>query len=153
MIGLLNSLLAFSCFICIYVLHYFISTNSSIVFIAAFGASAVLGFSYKTSPFSFMQISVSSAVAAFIGVFFNSLGLALGVAVPLCIGVVIFLMHTLKISYPPAGAIAIIPLLFNKEIEGLGFWYVLYPTLTGVSIIYAFSIIKKKLNFIYNDRF
>lgn len=58
-------------------------------------------------------------------------------------------MNLFNSRYPPAGAIAIITLLSNNEIQNLGYSYALYPTLTGLIIIYSFSKIKTQLNTIY----
>lgn len=149
-ISLLNYIVTIVCFICIYFLHQFLLKEAESTFIiASFGASSVLAFSIKTDESSFMKISLSSIVAAVIGVFFQQLNLDFIFKVSLTISLCILLMNFFDSRYPPAGAIAIIPLLPNNEIQSLGYFYALYPTLTGLIIIYSFSKIKKKLNTIY----
>ena len=149
-ISLINYIVTILCFICIFFLHQFLFKEAeSTVVIAAFGASAVLVFSIKTEEDSFLKISLSSVVAALIGVFFQQLNLEFVFKVSLTISLCILLMNFFNSKYPPAGAIAIIPLLQNNEIQSLGYFYALYPTLTGLIIIYSFSKIKKKLNTIY----
>ncbi len=131
-------------------LHQFLFKEAESTFIiAAFGASAVLVFSIKTEEYSFFKTSLSSVVAALIGVFFQQLNIEFVFKVSLTISLCILLMNLFNSKYPPAGAIAIIPLLPNDEIQSLGYLYALYPTLTGLIVIYSFSIIKTKLNTIY----
>ncbi len=149
-ISLINYIVTILCFFCIFFLHRFLFEEAESTFvIAAFGASAVLVFSIRTEEDSFLKISLSSVVAALIGVFFEQLNLEFVFKVSLTISLCILLMNFFNSKYPPAGAIAIIPLLPNNEIQSLGYFYALYPTLTGLVIIYSFSKIKKKLNTIY----
>jgi len=149
-ISLINYIVTILCFVCIFFLHQFLFKEAQSTFvIAAFGASAVLVFSIKTEEYSFFKISLSSVVAALIGVFFQQLNLELVFKVSLTISFCILLMNFFDSRYPPAGAIAIIPLLPNSEIQNLGYFYALYPTLTGLIVIYLFSKIKTQLNTIY----
>ncbi len=152
-INLLNYVLSMFCFICIYFLHQLLFKSAETTFIiAAFGASAVLVFSNETKDYSFLKISISSVIAAVIGVFFQQLDLVMVFKIALTISSCILFMNLFNSSYPPAGAIAIIPLLSNTEIQHLGYLYALYPTLTGLIIIYSFSKIKIKINTIYNGK-
>ena len=75
--------------------------------------------------------------------------MSLIIKITIAISSCILIMNLLNISYPPAGAITIIPIISNSEIQDLGYWYVIYPTITGLVIIYSFSKIKNKLNTIY----
>lgn len=145
-ISLINYLVTLLCFVCIFFLHKFLFKEAdSTNIIPAFGASAVLVFSIKSKAYSFLKISLISIVAALMGVFFQQLNLELVFKVSLTISSCIFLMNLFDLTYPPAGAIAIIPLLPNTEIQNLGYFYALYPTLTGLIIIYLFSKIKKNI--------
>ncbi len=149
-LNLINYILTIVCFLCIYFFHQFIFKSSETTFIiAAFGASAVLVFSNKPQNHSLLKIALSSVSAALIGVFFQDLNLDFVFKVTLTISSCILLMNLFNSSYPPAGAIAIIPLLSNVEIQNLGYLYALYPTLTGLLLIYSFSQIKLKINTIY----
>ncbi len=145
-----NYFISIACFICIYLCHKFlISGNDNTLIIAAFGASAVLSFSNNQIEHSFVKIFSASIIAAVIGVFWNQIDITLIFKIILTISSCILIMNLTNISYPPAGAIAIIPLISNSHIQNLGYSYVLYPTITGLTIIYSFSKIKEKLNTIY----
>lgn len=140
---IINYLLSIACFACIYLFHRFLfNASQAIYIIAAFGASAVLVFSNNSIKHSPLKIFLSSVLAAFIGVFLNGFDLALIIKVILAISSCILIMNLINTSYPPAGAITLIPILSNSEIESLGYWYILYPTITGLLIIYSFSILR-----------
>ena len=150
LMNLINYILTIVCFICIYWVHKFLfkGTEGTII-IAAFGASAVLVFSNSTIKHAFIKVFSSAIIAAIIGVFLNQFDLGLVFKISLAISSCILIMNLIDISYPPAGAITIIPLISNSEIQNLGYLYVFYPTITGLIIIYSFSKIKDKLNTIY----
>lgn len=134
------------CFSFLYIFHRFLHHGGNHTFIiAAFGASAVLVFSEYTSKNSFTRILLISGIAAFLGVFINLSDLGFISKILLAIGSCIFLLNLINIHYPPAGAIVLIPLIAGDEIKELGYLYIIYPTLTGITIIYSFSILKKQL--------
>ncbi|WP_108868341.1 HPP family protein [Aquimarina aquimarini] len=144
-INLINYFISIACFLSIYLCHkILISGDDHTLIIAAFGASAVLTFSNDTIKHSFIKICSSSIIAAIIGVFWNQIDIALIFKITITISSCILIMNLLNISYPPAGAIAVIPLISNAQIQDLGYLYVVYPTMTGLLIIYSFSIIKEK---------
>lgn len=147
---LINYILTIVCFGSIYYAHQFLFVgNDGTLLIAAFGASAVLVFSKVTIQHSLITVFLSAIIAAIIGVFCNQLNFDLVFKVLLALSSSILIMSLLNISYPPAGAIAIIPMLSNSSLQDLGYLYVIYPTVTGLIIIYSFSKIKEKLNTVY----
>ncbi len=149
-INAVNYLISTTCFFCIYLCHgLFDIGDDGTLIIAAFGASAVLAFSNDVINHSFVKISMASIIAAVVGVFWSQMDLATMFKVTLTISTCILILNLANISYPPAGAIAIIPLISNAQIQELGYLYVLYPTMTGMTIIYLFSKLKEKLNTIY----
>lgn len=150
LISFINYIVTLLCFVSLFFLHQFLFIKAESTFvIAPFGASAVLVFSFKIETYSFLKISLSSVIAALIGFFFQQLNLEFVFKVSLTISSCILLMNLFNSKYPRAGAIAIIPLLPNKEIQNLGYLYALYPRLTGLIIIHSFSKIKTQLNTIY----
>lgn len=146
LMNLINYIFSIVCFICIYWVHKFLFKGvESTIIIAAFGASAVLVFSNNTIKHSFFKVFSSAIIAAIIGVFVSQFDLDLVFKISLAISSCILIMNLIDISYPPAGAITIIPLISNSEIQNLGYLYVFYPTMTGLIIIYSFSKIKDNL--------
>ncbi|WP_346881237.1 HPP family protein [uncultured Algibacter sp.] len=150
LLSLFNCFIAMACFICIYLCHKFLlDGNENTLVIAAFGASAVLAFSEYISKNSFVKILLASGIGAVIGVFFSQSNLDMMFKISMAIGICILLLNLTRVHYPPVGAIVIIPLISNPEIKELGYLYAIYPTMTGITIIYIFSKIKQKINTIY----
>ncbi|CAM1341358.1 HPP family protein [Tenacibaculum amylolyticum] len=146
-INLINYTVSILCFLSIYWVHKFLIEGSTdTIIIAAFGAAAVLSFSNNTIKYSYTQILLAATISAAIGVYGNELNQSLLIKVIFVISSSVLIMNLMNISYPPAGAIAIIPLLSNANIHDLGYLYVFYPTATGLTIIYSFTIIKEKLS-------
>lgn len=145
-VHIVNYIVSILCFLCIYGVHSFlIGGAASTIIIAAFGAAAVLSFSITTVKHSFLKIILASIIAGLIGVYINQIEASFFCKLILTISSCILILNLLDISYPPAGAITMIPLLSNEEIQSLGYVYVLYPITTGLIIIYSFSILKEKL--------
>ena len=138
------------CFFSIYWTHsYLFKTEQNTLIIASFGASGVLAFSEQKGTQSFIKMFTSSVIAAFLGVFFNQLDIAVILKITLAISTCILIINLFNINYPPAGAISIIPMISNSEIKALGYTFIAYPTLTGLIIIYSFSLLKNKINTTY----
>jgi CBS-domain-containing membrane protein len=120
-----NYFISIICFLSIFLFHQLLGIgDENTLIIAAFGASAVLAFSNNVINHSFVKIFTASIIAAIIGVFCNQLNLTFLVKVTLAISACILIMNLFKISYPPAGAIAIIPLISNTQLQELGYLYV-----------------------------
>lgn len=144
--SVINFSISFLCFVSIFFFHkYLIEGKEGTFIIAAFGASSVIAFSSKTSRLPLYKILICSIIAAMIGVFLSHFEFNLALKISLVIGLTISLMNLIKINYPPAGAITLIPLISNTEIQDLGYLYILYPTVTGLIIIYSFSKIKDNI--------
>jgi len=142
--ALINSIVSMICFVSIYICHYFLfKGDNNTLIIAAFGASSVLVFSKDTHEYSFVSILLVSGIAAGLGVCFNLSGLDFIYKVSLAIGSCILLLNLSGIHYPPAGAIILIPLIAGYEIKVLGYMYIIFPTLTGITIIHSFSKLKE----------
>lgn len=131
------------CFGSIVFLHQSVLMDGPVL-LAAFGAAVVLAFN-EQFDYHIAWIFVSSAICAFVGVacqewvshpYYDSI---------LAIGISLATMFGTGIKYPPAGAITLIPTLGSEKVEALGYSFVLFPVLSGISIICIFSIIHKYL--------
>lgn len=145
-------LLTILCFLSIYVFHniLFPKLNNTYV-IAAFGASAVLAFSDNCkSSYSFKNMFLGAVIGAASGVLFNVVNIDKSISIILAVSISVMIMNVVDIKYPPGGAIALIPVLSGSEIDSLGFYFIIYPVLTGITILYFFSklqiLINNKLN-------
>ncbi len=106
--------------------------------IGAFGASAVVLFGAPDSPLSRPRnVFGGSLLASLIGVCLNQLwpdgpdwALIL-LAVPLSIVV----MELTDTMHPPAGAMAFIAVAGPREVQEMGFLYLVYPVGTGVTVM------------------
>jgi len=135
-------------FLSIYIIHdALLPLESQVYVIAAFGAAAVLTFSIDLSiSYSMKNTFFGAAIGAVIGVFFNSLDMDKVMSITLTISTCVFIMNLTNLKYPPGGAIALVPVLSGNEIEYLGYYYVCFPVLTGVTIIFLFSKIQTLIN-------
>jgi CBS-domain-containing membrane protein len=129
-------------FLCIFSLAYLNSFDPSIIWlIPPFGASMVLVMGVHESPLAQPKnILFGHVLSALSGVvIFALLGsspLSLGIAVALSV----FVMASLNIIHPPAGANPIIAILGGK---GIGF--VLMPVAIGAIFIVIFAIIYNRI--------
>ena len=129
-------------FLCIFSLAYLSSFDPSIIWlIQPFGASMVLVMGVHESPLAQPKnILFGHVLSALSGVvIFALLGsspLSLGIAVALSV----FVMASLNIIHPPAGANPIIAILGGK---GIGF--VLMPVAIGAIFIVIFAIIYNRI--------
>lgn len=138
------------CFLSIYYCNNaLINKGNQVIFIAAFGAAAVLDLSIQSKDkTSVKTMFLGSIIGSLIGVFFSQLKLDVVwssiMAISLCTG----LMTLFKTKYPPGGAMVLIPILGGPEIQALGYTYVFHPVLTGITVVFLFS--RLQLVFIKN---
>ncbi len=137
-----------ACFGSIYFVHRLLFDDlGNECFIAALGAAAVLSFSNgEASNYSTKNMFLGSILGAAIGVFFNTISIDKTLAIILAISCCVLLMEITRLKYPPGGAMALIPILSNKVIQDLGYLFILYPVLSGISILFFFSKIQKIIN-------
>ena len=144
-LSILKCIVSILCFFSLYFIHEFIfKPFGESYIIGAFGAVIILLFAEKRNDFSVLQILTSSIITATLGVFFSRLEFSLSLKIALVIGGSIFILNSFKTNYPPAGAIALIPVLGGTAIQELGYLYVIYPTITGTIIILVFSLLHKR---------
>jgi len=117
---------------------------SDLVFlIGSFGASSVLVYGIIQSPFSQPRNLVGGhLISAIVGVTVSKFAPnILWITAPLAVSVSIVLMQITKTLHPPGGATALIAVIGSPKIKMLGYWYVLYPVLTGVLILLIIALI------------
>ncbi|MDI6050974.1 HPP family protein [Flavobacterium sp. XS2P24] len=111
--------------------------------IGSFGASSVLVYGIIQSPLAQPRNLVGGhIVSALVGVTVAKLiPDILWIAAPLAVSLSIVLMQMTKTLHPPGGATALIAIIGTPKIKNLGYWYVLYPVLTGVLILLVVALI------------
>lgn len=111
--------------------------------IGSFGASSVLVYGIIQSPLAQPRNLVGGhIVSALVGVTVAKLiPDILWLAAPLAVSLSIVLMQMTKTLHPPGGATALIAIIGTPKIKNLGYWYVLYPVLTGVLILLVVALI------------
>jgi len=146
--GGLSFFITMACFSSIYFLHtFFFEDLGNDCLIAALGAAAVLTFSISEgSNYKAKNMFLGSILGAGLGVFFNVILIDKTLAIVLAISSCVLLMEITQLKYPPGGAMALIPILSNKVIQDLGYLFILYPVLSGISILFFFSKIQKTIN-------
>lgn len=146
--GGLSFFITMACFGSIYFLHtIFFKDLGNECLIAALGAAAVLTFSIsEESNYKAKNIFLGSILGASIGVFFNAILIDKTLAIALAISSCVLIMEITRLKYPPGGAMALIPILSSRVIQDLGYLFILYPVLSGISIIFFFSKLQKIIN-------
>jgi CBS-domain-containing membrane protein len=122
--------------------------HSDVVYlIGSFGASSVLVYGVIQSPLAQPRNLIGGhLVSAIIGVTVQQFGPdILWLTAPLAVSLSIVLMQVTKTLHPPGGATALIAVTGSSEIKNIGYWYVLYPVLSGVLILLAVALIFNNL--------
>lgn len=118
--------------------------HSDVVYlIGSFGASSVLVYGVIQSPMAQPRNLVGGhLVSAIIGVTVAKFAPEiLWLTAPLAVSFSIVLMQITKTLHPPGGATALIAVIGSPKIKILGYWYVLYPVLSGVLILLIIALI------------
>ena len=118
--------------------------HSDVIYlIGSFGASSVLVYGIIQSPLAQPRNLVGGhLVSAIVGVtvakFVPDI---IWLTAPLAVSFSIVLMQVTKTLHPPGGATALIAIIGSPKIKILGYWYVLYPVLSGVLILLIVALI------------
>ncbi|RTZ05150.1 HPP family protein [Flavobacterium bomense] len=114
-----------------------------IYLIGSFGASSVLVYGVIQSPLAQPRNLIGGhLVSAIIGVTIAKFAPdILWLSAPLAVSLSIVLMQMTKTLHPPGGATALIAIIGSSKIKELGYWYVLYPVLTGSLILLVIALI------------
>jgi len=109
---------------------------SALVLSASMGASAVLLFHASHSPMAQPWPLVGGhIVSALIGVACARHIEMLAIAAPLAAALSIFAMAVLRCVHPPGGAAALLAVVGGKDIQALGYQFVITPVLINVVIM------------------
>lgn len=118
--------------------------HSDLVFlIGSFGASSVLIYGIIQSPLAQPRNLVGGhLVSAIVGVTVAKFAPnVLWITAPLAVSLSIVLMQITKTLHPPGGATALIAIIGSPKIKILGYWYVLYPILSGALILLVVALV------------
>ena len=121
----------------------FITKNDNLFLIGSFGASSVLIYGVIQSPLAQPRNLIGGhIVSAIIGVTVcRFLPDIIWLTAPLAVSFSIIAMQYTKTLHPPGGATALIAVTGSEKLKALGYFYVIFPVLTGVMILLLFALI------------
>jgi len=121
----------------------YLSPLENVFLIGSFGASAVLIYGAIQSPLAQPRNLIGGhLICAVIGVtIYKLIPDPVWINAPLAVSLSIVAMQYTKTLHPPGGATALIAVVGTENITSLGYWYVLSPILTGVSILLLVALI------------
>ncbi len=129
-----------------YVSSLFVSGVGLPVLVASMGASAVLLFALSHSPLSQPWPLIGGSIfSALIAVTCAKYIPNLIVAAAVSVAVSMLVMQLLRCLHPPGGALALLPLLGDKSIHELGYWFVLEPVGLNLLILLMLGFIINNL--------
>lgn len=116
------------------------------VLIASMGASALLLFATPHSPFSQpWPVVAGSLISAFIGVTCAKLVPDVWFAAALAVSLSTFVMYVTHSLHPPAGAVALLPVLGNNYVHADGYHFVLAPVGINVALMLGIALVINNL--------
>jgi CBS-domain-containing membrane protein len=125
-----------------------ISSFDQVLLIGSFGASAVL--IYGTPHAFYAQprnLIGGHLIAAIVGVWVTqALDFPVEVQAAIAVATAILLMHVTKSLHPPGGATALIAVIGSDQVHQLGYWYILYPVMTGVFAMLMTALVINNLS-------
>lgn len=121
----------------------YLTEKDNLFLIGSFGASSVLIYAVIQSPLAQPRNLIGGhIVSAIIGVsIFKLLPNIIWLTAPLAVSFSIIAMQYTKSLHPPGGATALIAVTGSEKIKALGFFYVIFPVLTGVVILLLVALI------------
>ena len=121
----------------------YLTENDNLFLIGSFGASSVLIYGVIQSPLAQPRNLIGGhLVSAIIGVsVFQLLPNIVWLTAPFAVSLSIIAMQYTKTLHPPGGATALIAVTGSEKIKTLGYFYVLFPVLTGVIILLLVALI------------
>lgn len=128
--------------------HYFLPVSDSVFLIGSFGASSVLIYGNPNSPLSQPRNLIGGhVISAIIGVFIYQLfPEMLIISAPLAVSLSIFFMQLSRTLHPPGGATALIAVIGSSQIKSFGYWYAVFPVLTGTMILLVVALLINNLS-------
>ena len=117
--------------------------TENIFLIGSFGASGVLVYGAIQSPLAQPRNLIGGhVISAVIGVAISMLlPDIIWITAPISVALSIVAMQYTKTLHPPGGATALIAVTGSAKIKALGFWYVLFPVLSGALILLLVALV------------
>lgn len=121
----------------------FLPEQDNLFLIGSFGASSVLVYGVIQSPLAQPRNLIGGhLVSAVIGVSVCLLiPSIIWISAPLAVSLSIVAMQYTKTLHPPGGATALIAVTGSSQLKALGFYYLLFPVLSGVFILLLVALI------------
>lgn len=125
----------------------YLSEHDNLFLIGSFGASSVLIYGVIQSPLAQPRNLIGGhLVSALIGVsIYQIMPDMVWLTAALAVSLSILAMQYTKTLHPPGGATALIAVTGSDQIKELGYWYVLFPVLTGVAILLLVALFVNNL--------
>ncbi len=125
----------------------YLPISDNVFLIGSFGASSVLVYGAINSPLAQPRNLLGGhIISATIGV---SINLLLSqnslLAAPLAVSLSIVAMQCTKTLHPPGGATALIAVIGSPSVINLGYWYILFPVMSGAAILFLTALITNNL--------
>lgn len=126
-----------------FIQSHIIDEFGNLFLIGSFGASSVLVYGVIQSPLAQPRNLIGGHfVSAIIGVtIFKLIPEPIWLSAPLAVSISIVVMQITKTLHPPGGATALIAVIGNEKIKALGYFYILFPVLTGSLILLIIALI------------
>lgn len=117
--------------------------EDQIFLIGSFGASSVLIYGAINSPLAQPRNLIGGHFfSAIIGIIIQKyVPDIIWLQAPLAVASSIVIMQITKTLHPPGGATALIAVTGSEQLKSLGFYYVIYPVLSGALILFAVALI------------
>ncbi|UBM61040.1 HPP family protein [Marinilongibacter aquaticus] len=125
----------------------YLSESDNVLLIGSFGATSVLLYGAIQSPLAQPRNLIGGhLISAIIGVtVYHFCGNILWLSAALAVSLSIVAMQCSKTLHPPGGATALIATIGSPKIIDLGYVYVLFPVLSGISILLLIALIFNNL--------
>lgn len=138
-----SALASFFAILCIGLISDMVVSGSALpILVASMGASAVLLFAATSSPMAQPgPLVFGHALSATIGVICAQWIPDVVLAAAVAVAVAILVMYLLNSLHPPGGAAALIPVLGDEQIHGMGFQFVAVPVLLNVVVMLLLAIV------------
>jgi CBS-domain-containing membrane protein len=130
-----------------YLNHQFLAKTDLLLFIASFGASAVLIYGAIKSPLAQPRNLLGGhLISALIGVSaFKLFSWEPWLAAALAAATSIAVMHATRTLHPPGAATALIAVIGGPQIHQMGYFFVLMPVGAGVVIMLLVALLVNNL--------
>jgi len=123
-------------------------TSGHLLLIASFAASAVLLYGAPMAAYSQPRnLVIGNIVSATIGItLFKWIPDMLALTSALAVSLSVAVMHLTRTLHPPGGATALIAVTGSSQFSEMGYWFVIFPVLTGVLILLAIALLVNNLS-------